>query len=325
MARGALFECRLGADAPDAAVDFALCVGSAPGEREACARALERTRPAPGTPPARLAAAMAEWADRSTPLGRVANVIWFEFDLAGRRDDAVCPSPFFAEHRATDEPLASPVAERPTVDLVFGALTGAPLSLRAARMLDRCLASLPPGAGIRIFGVWIARAGAAVHLAVHGLPRGAVAGYLRTVGWAGDHAAVAEAEALLTPFADSLALALDVGDGGVRPRVGLELRLARQPTEESRWDGLLARLVERRLCRPERRAAALAWPGVRLAPPALEAPHLAAQRALLGPRVLPIIRRRINHAKLVVRADGSLEAKAYFGFGLRAAMRRGLT
>src|SRR5437763_13243118 len=75
VARGALFECRLGADAPDAAVDFALCVGSAPGEREACARALERTRPTPGSATARLVAAMAEWADRSTPLGRVANAI----------------------------------------------------------------------------------------------------------------------------------------------------------------------------------------------------------------------------------------------------------
>src|SRR5919197_3115729 len=99
VARGALFECRLAADATDAAVDFSLCVGSAPGEREAWARALERTRPAPGTPSARLAAVMAEWADRSTPLGRVADTIWLEFDLADCRDCAVCPSPFFVQLR----------------------------------------------------------------------------------------------------------------------------------------------------------------------------------------------------------------------------------
>src|SRR5688572_26983752 len=69
VARGAGFECRLGADALRGAVDFGLCVGSAPGEREACARDLKQTRPPPGTPPARLAAVMAEWAERSTLLG----------------------------------------------------------------------------------------------------------------------------------------------------------------------------------------------------------------------------------------------------------------
>jgi hypothetical protein len=323
-ARGAGFEIRLGGDAPRAAVDFGLCVGSAPGEREACARGLEQMGPAPGSATERLAAAMAEWADRSTPLGRIANLIWFEFDLAGGRD-AVCPSPFFAERRSTYKPLAPPVAERPAINLVFEALAGAPPADRAARTLDRCLASLPPGAGIRIFGVWIARVGAAIHLAVHGIRSGAIADYLRTVDWDGDRVAVAQAEALLTPFADSLVLTLDVGDDGMQPRVGLELRLARQPTEEPRWDSLLARLVERGLCGPERRGAVLAWPGVRLAPPALDAPHLAAQRALLGPRAVPIVRRKISHAKLVVRGDGSLEAKAYCTFGFRAAVRRGVT
>jgi hypothetical protein len=107
--------------------------------------------------------------------------------------------------------------------------------------------------------------------------------------------------------ADRLHLSLDLGED-ISPRVGIEVSFPRQPDRDPRWRRLLDRLVAARLCSPEARDAALAWPGQ-------DSLWSAAARWPAGPGVAATrCVRCLSHVKLLCDHRQPVRAKAYLLF-----------
>ena len=92
-------------------------------------------------------------------------------------------------------------------------------------------------------------------------------------------------------------IALEVADGGVQPRSGLELYQGPSWVFNAGrvWHGLIEALVEQGRCRPGKAAGLRAWTGAE--------PVFDRNGAFLP-------RQGINHIKLSLE-DGGIEAKAY--------------
>jgi hypothetical protein len=111
-----------------------------------------------------------------------------------------------------------------------------------------------------------------------------------------------------------IALAVDVGEGEIAPRVGLELGFRGWKPEQSlpRWGDLLDRLVAENLCSRSDCRALLSWPGRMNEQSAAGAwpVHLRGAGTLLGPYRAHIA-RALNHVKLVAQQGVMTDAKAY--------------
>ncbi len=139
---------------------------------------------------------------------------------------------------------------------------------------------------------------------VKGMRPHALRAFLDGIGWNGDRDA---AEALFDwalNHVDRVTLALDIGNGAVLPRLGLECLLKRQPAVERRWSALLEALERQGLCDGDKRAAVLAAPGV-------TAPMLAGT-ALAAPMDRPVAGgacrsvRRSRKGALLHQADAGV-------------------
>ena len=287
------FERSLGRGA--AGLDLSICVRNA----QPAARALLEG----GYGGAAVNALLAAVRDPESPLHGALDVFWLEYDVSrGGR----APS-LFAGPRGEDR---GRTVLRAT-ELVRGE--------RPAPSVVRTFARLSvPIAGVQLFQAgWMlarARPGLRLCFVAHTLPS-----LLRLL----EHAVAPEARAVLRErcerygrLVDELVLAVDIGDGEVGPRVGLELgfRGPKQQVRLERWGELLLALEHDGLCTAEQRAALLRWPG-RMAEggDGAQLPRLLrGSRALLGPYA-PRVDRVLHHVKLVVDHEELVASKAYFG------------
>ena len=103
-------------------------------------------------------------------------------------------------------------------------------------------------------------------------------------------------------------LSFDIGSE-ILPRTGLEGSFSRLPRREPRWKDLFDRLVDRGLCAPEKRDAALAWPGY-------DSFWTAPEGWPVSPRLAAgFFVRNLSHVKGRLPSRSEPEAKVYLMFG----------
>jgi hypothetical protein len=102
---------------------------------------------------------------------------------------------------------------------------------------------------------------------------------------------------------------LDLLEGEISPRIGIEGSYERQPKREPRWRELFDRLVAAGLCTEEKRDASLAWPG-------WDSFWTAPDRwPVEAAGVTGYCIRALSHVKVVCLPDRDPEAKVYLLFG----------
>ncbi len=244
----------------------------------------------------------ARWADPSSPLSGSVRGVWLEFDTPGEHETEDVPLPgVFVKL----EPSAPSASER-GLESVLAALPGISPDPVRVQAIRRCAEELRAGAYVSYLGSFAPRGTDAVRVCVVGIGEDALPGYLARVGWSGDpralHHFLRE-----TGTADGRRLHpgpgmlhLDVDGDAVQPRIGLEYVLERGGQIRGRLHetGFLDRLVELGLCTAAKRDGLLAWPGYSFEDFAHE----------LWPS---LVKRRVNHVKLVYEEGRTPQAKAY--------------
>lgn len=249
----------------------------------------------------------ARWADPRDALHRAFEHIFFEFDVDGPPETVPVPSFFLAFANNAQRRIEA-------ADEGMAILRGEPLSSPVRQRLSKCLEVLPPKADLYAVGAMLSRRFNGVRVDFSHLPPSSVPAYLEAVGWPGD---IREVEAMLRwlpPFYKEVEVALDLTEA-VLPRLGVECHVYKGSltSASAAWGEMLDVLVERGLCLPSKRDALLAWIGHSHAR-ALgdDWPGDLRQRAKsLGPNVLSVLSRTINHIKLVYQPGRRVEAKAY--------------
>lgn len=240
---------------------------------------------------------LSRWAEGS--LAPVRSV-WLELDLDREPAGDRPPAPVVCAKlpRETDPGWLT--------GTLLPALQGRPLPASQRARILSCLAGLPPQASLLYVFSLQARGSAAVRLEIFGLEPAGISGYLRSVA----PGAVPGIDAVLPLFegVERLHLSFDV-TGEILARIGIEGSFPHQPPREPRWETFFERLVRRELCSPEKRDAALAWPGYDTFWTTPERWPVAA----LGPRGVCL--RTLSHLKAVCAPDREPEVKAYLTFG----------
>jgi hypothetical protein len=260
---------------------------------------------AAGFPP--LEGFLRRWAGgKLTPVRSV----WLEFDLDREPDGAGPPAPVICAK------LPREADSGWLIDTLLPALQDAPLPAGQRASILACLEALPAPASLLYVFSLRARGSDAIRLEIFGLEPDAMLGYLRSLA----PQTVPAVEEVSTIFqeVERLHLSFDVTDT-ILPRIGIEGSFPRQPSREPRWGAFFERLVERGLCSPEKRDAALAWPGYDTFWTATERWPIAE----LGPRGFCV--RALSHLKVVCRPDRAPEAKAYLVFGVPDLSSAGAT
>ncbi len=290
------FECRLGGHV-SAAVDLQQGISAGDGEP---------VRAAGHLPGRRLAgwqavhAFLASWS-----LGRLDGVgeVWLELDA----EDAARPS-VFARLDAG--------APARTARAVVDALVPASDASSVHTVLDRLARALVGSASVSHIGVMLGRPLAGVRLHVAGLRLGAIEGYLDQIRWPGETARLISQARRLLDVGDELAICLDVVDGRLLPRAGLECFFDQKSGVDPRWEILLDSLCQDGLCTPGQARALMAWPGKILPHDIDEWPgDLVVREIGRDASDLGLVERRLSHVKVTIAAGQPASAKAYFGFG----------
>jgi hypothetical protein len=306
---GFQFESRIGSPAPrvdllprllltDGSCDALLGLGEAP----------------PTLPPAAwqhpswkaLAELCREWRKPGGALNAGVMDVFLEFDLDGPPPEVPEPCIFVDFERTVHQ----------TRELAKGGLDlllGERLPAETHQRLTACYEALPRGARAYSVGVMFPRGTATVRLCLTGASLPQWLAYLERIGCSSPTAEMQAALGDLPELADRLALDIDVGPS-VGPKVGFELFIdAPLGQTRPRWEKLLGRLVERGLCLPAKRDAALAWVGhttQRHHPEAWPESLRRASHELNG-RGLSLFLRRLSHLKVVHQPGRPLEAKVY--------------
>jgi hypothetical protein len=235
------------------------------------------------------------------------SALWLEFDL-----DRAPRKPRTSQ---TSRTLPFPVvcAKLPrTVDAdwladgLLPALHGAPLLPEQRELVHRAVQEIPAPASLLYAFSLRSRGQGAVRLEIFGMEPAQILDYLGRVA----PARVSDAAGIAPLFegVERIHLSFDVASE-VLPRIGIEGSFSRLPPREPRWPGLFDRLVERGLCSPEKRDAALAWSGYDSFWTAPAAWPL--DKTGIGSTCV----RTLSHVKAVCRPGREPEAKVYLTFG----------
>ena len=236
------FECRL--DRREASADLVLTVP--PDARFAAA--LVRVGAESGPRAAALARLLAALRQPGSSFARAVDLVMLEYDVAGVEH---APAPGLFLRSRAESGYADPRV--PTAAIALAA--GWNEDPRERNEVARVLAALPPGAAVRWVGAFPDRR-RAVRLLVRALGDGAAA-FLARIGWPGDSTA---ADRVLSPLRacglDNHVLALDVTDGAVALRVGLELsRTPLRRDASGSWLQALEVMAREGWCLPEKARA----------------------------------------------------------------------
>jgi hypothetical protein len=306
LTRAAYLECRL-RDGPDP-VDLIFRV------EKTGAEILAGRNPAIGAGHLRgggpaweaVAALCGAWLDGGDPAWALVRHLWVELDLDAPTAPGAPPVPPPSVFLAFDDDATAGMdadAVLALLDVVLAPLVPGGLDADSRARLHGVLLRRPPGAAVPYAGIMLSRARQAVRVYLSRVPGAAVPGLLDQVGWPEEETrdaarVLGELHAGVAPELGMLHL--DVLEGALLPRLGLEYTLQRRPQVKGQVAerAFVDRLVECGLCRPERRDALLAWPGY----------EVRTLRHELWPSWLI---RRVNCIKLVHEPDREAQAKAY--------------
>ena len=248
-----------------------------------------------------------EWRKPGGALPAGVMDVFLEFDMDGALPEVPEPCVFLDFERTVQRTL--PLAER-GLDLLLG--DRLPASTR--QQLAACYEALPPGARAYSVGVMFPRGTSTVRLCLMDASLPQWLDYLERIGCPSPTAEMREALGDLPALADRVTLDIDVGPT-VGPKVGFEFFIdGPQGPSQPRWQALLGRLVERGLALPDKREAALAWPGFM---PQRSHPEEAWPEGLRRlsreqhGRALSLFLRRLSHLKVAHQPGRPLEAKVY--------------
>jgi len=122
--------------------------------------------------------------------------------------------------------------------------------------------------------------------------------FLDRVKWAGNLLMIQQTLEKVAAFTESYIVHIDVMSmNGISPTLGIECFPTRNrtPALSPNWEKFLDHLIKEGLCQSIERDCLISWP------------------ILLKTELISIILifRRLNHVKLIFRADGGLEVKIY--------------
>lgn len=238
-----------------------------------------------------------------SPLFEAFEVFWFEYDVSrgcGRPSFFVGPK---GQGRASHALLASEI------------VLGKQLSKAVVREVERVGA---PARGVRLFqtGWMLARERPGLRLCFCAHEVDHLKAIVDRVCGREEREAVLDQFARYADCATEFAIAVDVGDGEVGPRIGLELGMRgwKPGLPLEAWGEMLHRLDTDGLCSSAERRSLLRWPGRMTEKNSLQdwPVHLRRAGTLLGPYEARI-ERAIHHIKLVVESGTVTKAKTYFG------------
>jgi hypothetical protein len=251
------------------------------------------------------------WADPDDRLHAQIPLVWLEFDDM-HREAGGAPEPCF--HACVDRnylqhgdgSAASRAGEegaRDVIESLFEALLGQPLPAATSRALHACCERLGPGGRMIHVSVMLSRTPAAIK--IYGcVPRQDLHGYLQRIEWPGCKRTLDELlDGFCLPDTVDDTIYFDLAlDEHVTPYIGIvfsQMQLGVGDNCDPRRKALLDRLVAGGLCAPDKRDAALAWPG--------------STRVVHASSSTPARLRRWLDIKLGHRPGLPLEAKAYLG------------
>jgi hypothetical protein len=248
-------------------------------------------------PPSHVRSFLSLWGTPGGPLSPIHSA-WVEFDLD--QEPREITTPVVCAKLTADAPLPW------LIDTLFPAMHGKPLTESQERLVRLCHESLPPPAYVLYAFSLLSRGADTLRLEIFGLKPSSILSYLErvaptAVSWMKGPVALFEG-------IERIHLSLDMGNE-ILPRIGIEGSFSRLPNWEPGWRKLFDRLVDRGLCRPEERDAALAWRG---SDTFWTAPAAWPVEAI-GPGGFCF--RKLSHVKVVCRPDRRLEAKLYLMLG----------
>ncbi len=241
--------------------------------------------------------------DRDSPLFQAFDTFWFEYDTSrGCRE----PSFFVGldrQHGIEHALMASEI------------VLGRTLAPAVIREVNRIAAPAP---GVRLFQVgWmLARSRPGLRLCLSAFESEGLRTLIDRVATGAARDALLDRHARLGDCANEFAIGVDVGEGEVSPRIGLEFGMQgwkpSQPVHA--WAEMLLRLDHDGLCSGRERMALLRWPGCMTEQTCKEdwPAHLRGAGALLGPYEARF-ERAIHHIKVLVDGSEVTRAKVYFG------------
>ena len=256
--------------------------------------------PAIGAPARALLASAS--ATRS-PLHGAVDVFWLEYDVSQQGDQ---PS-LFVGPRGHDR--------GPIVVLASELVLGRPLAPRVRATLER-LAAPRPGVALFQAGWMLGRQQPGLRLCFCAREPGPLQPLVEHIGDPRQRTAIRACWDRYAAHVTELVLAVDIGDGEIGPRLGLELGFRGwKPSQPlARWLPLLSQLRAEGLCTADESRALLEWPGRMTESSAGSGwpTYLRSARALLGPYESRID-RALHHVKLVLERGEITTTKAYFG------------
>lgn len=252
-----------------------------------------------------VAALCGAWLDAREPGWSLVRHLWVELDLDAPGARGAPPVPPPSVFLAFDDDATAAMdtdAVLALIETVLAPLQPGGMDAASRARIRGVLDRRPPGAAVPYAGIMLSRARQAVRVYLSRVPGSAVPALLDEVGWPEDEARhTARVLGEVHPGAPELGmLHLDVLEGALLPRLGLEYTLERKP----QLRGMVVerpfvdRLVQCGLCAPERRDALLAWPGYEV-------------RTLRHELWRSWLIRRVNCIKLVHEPGREPQAKAY--------------
>ena len=239
---------------------------------------------------------------KGSMLSRAVGGIVLEYDIARRSPRAESPGIFVSPPGFAEDPSTGYTDP----DRLWAALAAAGCPEPGNRRTVRAIcASLPPGASVSHGGMFPGRKPAILRLNIAGAEQAHMPSFLDRLGWPGAPGPAARLVADFRDLTPSFRFALDIHEGTIAPRLGLEMfqPLSRHGGvgEPDVWHRFIDRLEARRWCLPDKAAGLRAWSGW----------NTVFDRMGVFNEL-----RAIHHFKLDLR-DGETTARAYT-FGLYA-------
>ena len=298
------FEFRLGESNP--AADLFVVV--VPASELARHYLREGARAEPGSPAAALAAGLREQTENpDSYLARGVLGMVLEYDLAEVEPGRPPPAPgiFFTPRYPAPGARAEYHEHGDPAGLLAALAVTAGWSSYEDEIpsVERILAALPNAGHLFQAGALPGRSPKAFRLVIMGVENGTIPALLERLEWPGPTAEAAEVLAAFDDLVAYAAVSIDVTTRGLGPRLGLELY--RPPkwfaVDRTGWLPFIARMEERGWCLPAKAEGLRSWPGTEW---------------LFDAQGVHVVRRGINHVKVVIGPDTPTAAKAYAGMDL---------
>lgn len=195
----------------------------------------------------------------SHPLGCLS----LEFDLAGEVERGLVPGVFMSPTTSLETPLSG--YTDPADIMAVLELAGCPRGAGHDSLISTLCAELPTGAYVSQCGLFPARQPPIIRMNIAGVSRSALATFLARIGWTGEPAAATEILACFEDVTPDFRMAIDIHDGLIPPRLGLEMFQTLEKTrlggDQIDWSRFVTRIEQQGLCRPDKARALRAWPG----------------------------------------------------------------